>query len=286
MKQYLDILKEVYEDGVWKNNRTGIRSKSISGSMFKHDMSKGFPILTSKQVFMRVAMVELEGFIKGITSKSWFQDRNCHIWDDWCNPQKVPYANDEETKKKMKEEDDLGKIYGSVWNDFHDPKASFGCGRVNQLQNIIDTLKTNPEDRRMMCMAWNPLALDQQALPPCHFGFHVTVTDNKLNLFWFQRSVDIFLGLSFNIISYAMLLKLLAKETGFEEGVLVGHLDDVHIYENQIEQVELQLSRANDLYELPTCEINNFKSIYDWEYKDYTLVNYKHHPKILAPVAV
>lgn len=284
MKQYLDILKEVYEDGVWKNNRTGIRSKSISGAMFKHDMSKGFPILTSKQVFMRVAMVELEGFIKGITSKKWFQERNCHIWDDWCNPQKVPYANDEETKKKMKEEDDLGLIYGSMWSNFHDPR--YGGIGVNQFQNIIDTLKTNPDDRRMLCVAWNPLALEHQALPPCHYSWQVTVTNNKLNLFWNMRSNDIFLGLPFNIVSYAMLLKLLAKETGYEEGILTGFLADVHIYENQLEQVELQLSRANDLYALPTCEINNFKSIYDWEYKDYTLVDYKHHSKILAPVAV
>lgn len=285
MKQYLDILEEVYTEGEWKNNRTGIRTKSISGAMFKHDMKKGFPILTSKQVFMRVAMVELEGFIQGVTSKSWFQERNCHIWDEWCNPQKVPYANDEETKKKMKEEDDLGFVYGSQWRDFKDPEVHYKKGK-DQFKELVEGVKKNPEDRRLLCMAWNPLATEHQALPPCHFGFHVTITGNKLNLFWFQRSVDIFLGLPFNIISYAMLLKLIAKETGYEEGVLVGHLDDVHIYENQIEQVELQLSRRNELFELATCDINNFKSIYEWTHKDYTLHNYKHHEKILAPVAV
>lgn len=284
MKQYLDILREVYEDGVWKNNRTGIRTKSISGAMFKHDMSKGFPILTSKQVFMRVAMVELEGFIKGIVSKKWYQERNCHIWDDWCNPQKVPYGNDEETKRKMREEDDLGLIYSAQWNDFKDPNSD--KPGINQIEYIIKELKENPDSRRMLCTAWNPLALEHQALPPCHYSWQVTVTDNKLNLFWNMRSWDIFLGGSFNIASYAMLLKLLAKETGYEEGILTGFFSDVHIYANQIEQVKLQLSRSNDLYPLPTCEINNFKSIYDWEYKDYTLVDYKHHSKILAPVAV
>jgi thymidylate synthase len=177
MKQYLDILKEVYEDGVWKNNRTGIKTKSISGAMFKHDMSKGFPILTSKQVFMRVAMVELEGFIKGITSKKWFQERNCHIWDDWCNPQKVPYANDEETKKKMKEEDDLGLIYSAQWRDFHDPSASGYGERHDQLAYVINEIKTNPDSRRALCTAWNPLALDQQALPPCHYSWQVTIPE-------------------------------------------------------------------------------------------------------------
>lgn len=189
MKQYLDILKNILDNGTIKDNRTGIQTKSITGQMFEHDMSKGFPLLTTKFVSLKNVAVELEGFIKGITSKKWFQERKCHIWDDWCNPQVVPYGNDEATKAKMKAEDDLGVIYGSQWRDFQDPSSVdyvLGSG-VDQLLTIVNKLKTNPTDRRMICMAWNPLALDSQALPPCHYSWQVLSDGKTLDLLWSQR---------------------------------------------------------------------------------------------------
>jgi thymidylate synthase len=283
MKQYLDLVKEILEEGVLKGNRTGIDTLFIPSAYFKHDMSKGFPLLTTKFVSLKTVAVELEGFIQGVTSKSWFQERKCHIWDEWCNPQKVPYSNDEETKQKMKEEDDLGFVYGSQWRDFKDPEVHYKQGR-DQFKELIDTLKKNPFDRRMICMAWNPLALEHQALPPCHFGFHVVSDGKKVHLSWFQRSQDVGLGAGYNIASYALLLKLIAKEVGMEEGILTGHIDDAHIYSNHIEPLKTQLQREP----LPLCtvDIPNFSSIFSWTHKDLFINNYTHHGKISMPVAV
>ncbi len=290
MKEYLDIVKKILNEGVWKDNRTGVRTLAIAGAMFEHDMSKGFPLLTTKQMPTKIIKVELEGFIKGITDKRWYQKRGCHIWDEWCNPTKVPYGNDEETKKKMLEEPDLGSIYGFQWRHFGADyegldKSHEGKG-IDQLKKLVNTLKTNPNDRRMIVMAWNPSHLYQQALPPCHYGFQVTVINNKLNLMWNQRSVDTMLGLPFNIASYGLLLHLLAKETGFEEGKLIGFLGDVHIYENHIEGAKEQISREPK----PLCQIvtENFTSIFDWNHEQTNAVGYKdnHHPKIEFPIAV
>lgn len=282
MKSYLDLLRKIMNEGTIKETRTGIKTKSITGYMFEHNISDGFPLLTTKFVSLKNVAVELEGFIKGITSKKWFQDRGCHIWDDWCNPQVVPYSNDEETKKQMKEEDDLGKIYGSQWADFKDPDS--GLDGVNQLKNVINTLKTNPFDRRMLCVAWNPLALDYQALPPCHYSWQVLSDGKSLDLLWSQRSCDVPLGIPYNIASYALLLKLLAKEAGLKEGKLIGFLADAHIYLNQIDGVNEQLSR--EPLSLCDVDIKDFKSIYEWTYKDIEIKNYKHLDKISFPIAV
>jgi thymidylate synthase len=284
MKKLHDIADKILTNGSWKTNRTGVKTLSVVGEMFQHDMKDGFPIATTKQVAMKTAMVELEGFLNGVTSKKWYQDRGCHIWDEWCNPQKIPYSTDKETQEKMKNEDDLGRIYGAQWTAFGKSESFDG---INQVKRIVDTLKTNPEDRRMICTAWNPLELNQMALPPCHYSWHVVVTGEKLdtlNLTWNQRSVDFFLGSFFNIVSYAMLLKLLAKEANMKEGILTGFWSDLHIYENHLDQVETLLERTH--YDLPDCQIKNFTSIYDWTHKDYELIGYKHHPKITAPVAV
>lgn len=283
MKSYLEIIKKIIDNGSWKDNRTGIKTKSITGHMFEHDMSTGFPLLTTKFVSLKTVAIELEGFIKGITSKKWFQDRGCHIWDDWCNPQKVPYGNDEETKTKMKEEDDLGYIYGSQWRSFQDPESNDSFG-IDQFRTIITKLKTNPTDRRMICMAWNPMALDYQALPPCHYSWQVLSDGSKVDLLWNQRSVDSPLGLSFNIASYALLLKLIAKECNLQEGKLIGFLADVHIYENQLEGIEIQLDRTP----LPLCEVNipNNVSIFDWTHDNIEIKNYNHLGKIPFPLAV
>ena len=288
MQQYFEIVRQILTDGELKHNRTGVDAKSIPGFMFKHDMQTGFPLLTSKFVPFRLIASELEFFIKGITDKNWLQSRNNHIWDEWCSSDCVPYSHDEETRKKMFLENELGPIYGWQWRNFgaeyvayNKEKIGYGC---DQLKSLVNTLKTNPNDRRMLVMAWNPLDLHRMALPPCHYGFQVTVINNKLNLLWNQRSVDVALGLPFNIASYALLLHLLAKETGFQEGTLVGFLADVHVYVNHIKGLEEQLWRIPK--KLPTIKTDKFTSIFDWEYTDSIVSDYEHHPRIKFDVAI
>lgn len=282
MRSYLSIVREILNEGDYKENRTGVPTYSISGAMFEHDMANGFPLLTTKSVPFGLIASELEFFIKGITDKQWLQDRGNKIWDDWCWEKKVPYGHDKETRKRMSEERDLGPIYGFQWRHFDAEYGGYdqdysGQG-IDQLEQIIETLKTNPNDRRMIVTAWNPNQVDEMALPPCHYGFQVTVTDDRLNLMWNQRSVDTALGLPFNIASYGLLLHLLAKETGFEEGRLVGFLGDVHIYENHVEGLEEQISRVPK--ELPGIETADFTSIFDWEYEDSCVVEYDCHERI------
>ena len=288
MKAYLAIVQKILEEGVLKENRTGVDTLAIPGAMFEHNMQDGFPLLTTKSVPFRLVASELEFFIKGLTDKSWLQERNNHIWDGWCNPEKVPYGHDEATKKKMAEERDLGPIYGFQWRNFgaaydNYDKAPTGQG-VDQLKKIIAQLKKTPNDRRMIVMAWNPLDLKRMALPPCHYGFQVTVIDGKLNLLWNQRSVDVALGLPFNIASYALLLHLLAKETGLQEGKLVGFLADTHIYVNHMEGLKEQLTRKT--FPLPKISTEKFVSIFNWKYEDSQIEGYEHHPRIKFEVAV
>jgi len=282
MREYLSIVRNILVTGDYKENRTGVPTYSISGAMFEHAMSDGFPLLTTKSVSLRLVASELEFFIKGLTDKKWLQERNNRLWNEWCWQAKVPYGHDEETRKRMSEERDLGPIYGFQWRHFDAKYDGFdkdysGQG-IDQLENLIDTLKTNPNDRRMIVSAWNPNQVDEMALPPCHYGFQVTVTDDKLNLMWNQRSVDTALGLPFNIASYGLLLHLLAKETGFEEGYLVGFLGDTHIYENHVESLKKQLSRVPK--DLPSIETENFTSIFDWEYADSKVIGYENHGRI------
>jgi thymidylate synthase len=282
MRDYLSIVRNILVTGDYKENRTGVPTYSIAGAMFEHDMSDGFPLLTTKSVSLRLIASELEFFIKGLTDKNWLQERNNHLWDEWCWQLKVPYGHDKETQQKMFEERDLGPIYGFQWRHFDAEYDGFDKDYskqgIDQLENLIDTLKTNPNDRRMIVSAWNPNQVDEMALPPCHYGFQVTVTDDKLNLMWNQRSVDTALGLPFNIASYGLLLHLLAKETGFEEGHLVGFLGDTHIYENHVENLKKQLSRVPK--DLPSIETENFTSIFDWEYTDSKVVDYENHGQI------
>lgn len=537
MKSYLKIVRKIIEEGVLKGDRTGTGTKSYHGVMFEHDMSDGFPILTTKKVPFHLVASELEFFIKGITDKQWLQDRDNHIWDEWCSPDKVPYGHDEGTRKKMADQRCLGPLYGYQWRNFggsykpiphintnfdkhitvsdksddmigkvingkygiytvidfdkdnnhnkrykvkfhktgytkdglykqsiengtifdpyfpniqnvaclgeytryqngltdrqvdllknswrsmiqrcynnnHTSYESYGakdiyvddrwlifenylndiqkidnwdkklndwdnyqldkdlsgkfyyskdtciwttrqnnnnhtsqnyyfdvitpdghvyenivglskfCNEnglniktvlssiknnhkthggwkfirkdnittnnyregVDQLQNLITTLKTNPDDRRMYVSAWNPMDLGKMALPPCHLSFQVTVSDDKLNLSFYMRSCDVFLGLPFNIASYALLLHLLAKEVGYQEGRLCAFIGDTHIYNNHFDQVNTQLER--EPYQLPTIRTRNFTSIFDWEYTDTEVLGYKHHPGIKAPIAV
>ena len=290
MQAYLDIVKKVLEQGERKSNRTGTDTIATAGAIFEHDMNLGFPLLTTKKMPYKVIASELEFFIKGITDKQWLQDRNNHIWDEWAYPKKAPYGHDVEAQKRMKEERDLGPIYGFQWRHFNAPyydyKTIYDGQGVDQLKRIIETIKTNPDDRRMIVMAWNPLALNEMALPPCHYGFQVTVINGKLNLLWNQRSVDTMLGLPFNIASYATLLHLLAKETGLQEGKLVGFLSDVHIYTNHLDGAKEQLTRDPNLYPLPKIITENFTSIFDWQYTDTKIDGYQSYPRIELPIAV
>lgn len=290
MKAYLDIVKNVLENGEKVDTRTGVKAYTIAGAIFEHDMSKGFPLLTTKKTPFRLVSTELEFFINGITDKKWLQEKNNHIWDEWAKPQKAPYGHDDAAKKRMLEERDLGPIYGFQWRHFNAPYVNYdsnyeGQG-VDQLKKIIETLKTNPRDRRMIVSAWNPLQFDEMALPPCHYAFQVTVIDDKLNLLWNQRSVDTMLGLPFNIASYALLLHLLAKESGFKEGKLVGFLADVHIYENHLEGAREQLSRDVNKYPLASIETKNWKSIFDWKAEDTKIINYQSYDRIPFEIAI
>lgn len=281
MKQYLDIMKSILDNGTLKHNRTGIDTISYPCQFLRHDMREGFPLLTTKKVGLKTVCGELEMFIKGITSKKFLQERNVKIWNEWANPAKVPYGNDEATKIKMAAEDDLGKIYGYQWNNFND-------SGINQLKNVIHTLQTNPTDRRMLVSAWNPQQLDQMALPPCHFCFQLISDGEYIDLLWSQRSADWFLGVAFDLASYAMLLTLICKQVNMKPRYLAGSFADAHIYVNHLEQVKEQLSRTP--YELPTVKILNAEdpnwTIWDWKYTDFELENYTCHPAIKAPVAV
>jgi len=288
MKAYLDIIQKILDEGVVQHNRTGVDAVVIPGAMFQHDMQNGFPLLTTKKLSLNLVASELEFFIKGISDKKWLQERNNHIWDEWCTTEKVPYAHDEESKKKMFEERDLGPIYGWQWRHFGAKYEGYdknyeGKG-VDQLKRLVDDLKKTPNSRRMLVLAWNPMDRDKVVPPFCHYGFQVTVINNKLNLLWSQRSVDTALGLPFNIASYGLLLHLLAKETGLEEGRLVGFLGDTHIYTNHVEGLKEQIKR--EPYPLPQIKTNNFKSIFDWKYTDSQIINYNSHPKISFEIAV
>lgn len=277
-KQYLELLENVLKKGTVKKNRTGTSAITYIPTMVQHDMSEGFPLITTKKMGVKSISAELEFFIKGLTDKQWLKDRKCYIWNEWCNPSKVPpILTDAETKEFQLNENDLGKVYGYQWRNFNSED-------YDQLQVVIDTLKSDPDNRRMVCSAWNPLQFSEMALPPCHVMWGVQVLDGKLNLWWNQRSVDLFLGLPYNIASYAILLKLLAKEAGLGEGVLTGFLSDIHIYENHVDQVNEQLSRERR--ELPKLNITNFNGIFNWEYTDVELTDYNPHSSIKAPIAV
>jgi len=292
MKAYIDIIQKILDTGVRKANRTGVDALTIAGALFEHGMEEGFPLLTTKKVPFRLVASELEFFIRGITDKEWLKGQNNHIWDEWCSPDAVPYGNDEQTRAMMMSERELGPIYGWQWRNFGAQYASYSAhpgsapavNKCDQLQKVVDTLKTDPDNRRMIVSAWNPLDLPRMALPPCHYAFQVTVINGKLNLLWNQRSVDVALGLPFNIASYGCLLHLLAKESGLGEGRLIGFLGDVHIYINHIDAIRQQCSRSPGA--LPRIKTPTFTSIFDWHYGDTIIEGYNPHPAIKYEIAV
>jgi len=284
-KQYLDLLDNILKNGQFTPDRTGTGTISIPHAMLTHDMSEGFPLFTTKRIAWKTVKVELEGFIKGITDKHWYQERGCKIWDEWCNPMLIPWwmtqpGHEDERKEYQLNENRLGKIYGYQWRQFGQSQTQRG---KDQLQRVLDTLIKNPTDRRMLVSAWNPSELDEMALPPCHYAWQVTVLCGKLHLNWVQRSCDMFLGIPFNIASYGLLLEILAKYAGLQPGTLTGFLTNVHVYSNHVEQVKEQLSRTP--FDLPTLSMEP-TGVVDWTYENATLANYQHHPAIKAPVAV
>ena len=290
MKAYLDICEEILKGGSMVSNRTGVDALKINDVIFRHDMEDGFPLLTTKKTAYKPIRSELEFFIGGYTDKKWLQERGNHIWDEWCNPEKVPYGHYSEIRNAMLVERDLGPIYGFQWRHFGAEYRGFdvdytGEG-VDQLKRVVEGLKNleGTEDRRMLVNSWNPVDINSMALPPCHYNFRIDVTGKKLNLSWDQRSVDVPLGLPFNIASYATLLHLLAKEANLEEGKLTGHLGNTHIYLDQVDGIETQLSR--EPLTLPGIVTKDFTNIFDWNYMDTKLTDYKSHPEIKFPKAV
>ena len=262
MKQYLEILRDVMENGQDADNRTGIYARKVFGRQMRFDLSKGFPLVTTKKTFFRGIVHELIWLLSGNTNIKYLQDNNVHIWDEWAD-----------------ENGDLGPVYGHQWRNFN----SQG---YDQIRDIIERIKKNPQDRRIIVSAWNPAQIEQMALPPCHCFFQFDVTpDGKLNCMLYQRSCDMFLGVPFNIASYSLLTMMIAQVCGLKPGEFVHTLGNAHIYSNHFEQVKLQLTR--EPLPLPQVRINpDVKNIDDFKFEDFELVDYQSHPAIKGEVAV
>lgn len=281
MIQYLKIVDNVLKYGERKLNRTGVDTISVTGEMFTHDMRHGFPLLTIKKINLKRITAELEWMISGTQSKQFLHDRNNHTWDHWCNPQKVPYGHDAETKANMKAEMDLGRVYGVQWRGWRID----GTRHIDQLWRVIEILKKNPTDRRMIVTAWNPGELDEMALPPCHYSWQLVSDGEFVDLIWIQRSVDVPIGLPYDIALYGMLLELIAATVGMKARYLVGQLGDTHIYMNQIATVEQELMVRQPRI-LPWLELPRNANLFTWKYDEYELHNYNPRPAIKFEIAV
>ena len=296
-KQYQGILRKLIMYGQEKPDRTGTGTLSYFGEQIRHDMSKGFPLLTTKKMAVKTIMTELKWFLKGDTNIKYLVDNGCNIWngdaykryaDIECNPPHDHSLSQKEFVDKIKTDDEfakvwgeLGPIYGKQWRNWFGYDENINHIRVDQIEQLIKNIKENPNSRRLMVSAWNVGELDKMVLPPCHYGFQCYVNDGKLSLMWNQRSVDTFLGLPFNIASYGMLLLLLCEETGLKPGELIGSLGDVHLYKNHLEQAHEQIKR--DSFKLPTIDLSNV-NILEGEF-DYSIIDYESHPTIKAPLS-
>ena len=264
MKQYLDLMKHVLENGTEKEDRTGTGTRSVFGYQMRFDLQKGFPLVTTKKCHLKSIIHELLWFIAGDTNIKYLQDNGVKIWDEWAD-----------------ENGDLGPVYGEQWRSW---KTADGRA-IDQLSNVIEQIKTNPDSRRLLVVAFNPGLVDQMALPPCHSFFQFYVADGKLSCQLYQRSADIFLGVPFNIASYALLTMMIAQVTGLKPGDFVHTFGDAHLYSNHYEQAREQLSRTP--YKLPEMHLNpHVTNIFDFKFEDFELVGYEAHPHIKAPVAV
>lgn len=264
MKQYLELLDKIMTEGVDRGDRTGIGTRGIFGHQMRFDLSNGFPLLTTKKLHLKSIIYELLWFLKGDTNVKYLQENGVRIWNEWAAP-----------------DGELGPVYGSQWRSWPD----YNGGSIDQITEAIKTIKENPESRRIIVSAWNVAKLPEMALPPCHLLFQFYVANGRLSLMLYQRSADCFLGVPFNIASYALLLMMVAQVTGLKPGEFVHTLGDTHIYHNHFEQVRTQLARTPG--KLPTMHLNpEIKNIFDFKYEDFELRDYDAQPHIKATVAV
>lgn len=264
MKQYLELLDKIMTEGVDRGDRTGIGTRGIFGHQMRFDLSDGFPLLTTKKLHLKSIIYELLWFLKGDTNVKYLQENGVRIWNEWAAP-----------------DGELGPVYGSQWRSWPD----YNGGSIDQITEAIKTIKENPESRRIIVSAWNVAKLPEMALPPCHLLFQFYVANGRLSLMLYQRSADCFLGVPFNIASYALLLMMVAQVTGLKPGEFVHTLGDTHIYHNHFEQVRTQLARTPG--KLPTMHLNpEIKNIFDFKYEDFELRDYDAQPHIKATVAV
>jgi thymidylate synthase len=264
MKQYLDLMRHVRENGISKDDRTGTGTLSVFGHQMRIDLNAGFPLLTTKKLHLKSIIHELLWFLRGDTNVKYLQENGVRIWDEWAD-----------------EAGDLGPLYGAQWRSWPTPDG----GHVDQISRLIGQIRTNPDSRRMVVSAWNVADIDAMALPPCHCLFQFYVAQGKLSCQLYQRSADIFLGVPFNIASYALLTMMVAHVTGLGPGDFVHTFGDAHLYSNHLEQAQLQLQR--DCLPLPTMKLDSsVKSIFDFSYDSFELQNYRFHPPIPAPIAV
>ena len=264
MKQYLDLLRRIKEEGTIKTDRTGTGTKSVFGHQMRFNLADGFPLVTTKKCHLKSIIYELLWFLKGETNIKYLQENGVRIWNEWAD-----------------ENGDLGHVYGYQWRSWPDYKG----GHIDQISQVIEQIKNNPDSRRLLVSAWNVAEVDEMALPPCHLLFQFYVADGKLSLQLYQRSADCFLGVPFNIASYSLLLLMVAQVCGLEPGEFVHTTGDTHLYLNHMEQTDLQLTR--EPRPLPQMRLNpEVKNIFDFKYEDFELLNYDPHPHIKGIVAV
>ena len=264
MQQYLDLLSRILNEGVHKGDRTGTGTLSVFGNQMRFDLRDGFPLLTTKKLHLKSIIYELLWFLRGDTNIHYLQEHGVRIWNEWAD-----------------EHGELGPVYGHQWRSWPDYKG----GTIDQITNVLEQIKHNPNSRRMLVTAWNPAEVDEMALPPCHCFFQFYVADGRLSLQLYQRSADTFLGVPFNIASYALLLQMMAQVTGLEAGEFIHTTGDTHLYNNHLEQAKLQLTRTPR--PLPKMKINpDVKDLFAFKYEDFELVDYNPYPHISAEVAV
>ena len=264
MHPYLQLMRHVRNEGVEKSDRTGTGTRSIFGYQMRFDLTRGFPLVTTKKVYLRAIIHELLWFLKGDTNVEALQEVGVSIWDEWADAH-----------------GDLGPIYGKQWRSWSDNSGS----TIDQMARLVDELKKNPDSRRLVISAWNVAEIDKMALPPCHCLFQFYVANGALSCQLYQRSADVFLGVPFNIASYALLTQMIAQVVGLQVGEFIHTFGDAHLYLNHLEQADIQLARTPFI--LPTMVINpEVKSIFDFCYEDFQLQNYQSHPRIIAPIAV
>ena len=260
---YEDLLRHVLDTGTPKADRTGTGTRSVFGHQLRYDLSAGLPLITSKRVHLKSIVYELLWFLRGDSNVTWLREHGVTIWDEWADP-----------------DGDLGPVYGAQWRSWPTPDGT----HIDQISRILHTLRTDPDSRRMMVSAWNVADLDKMALAPCHALFQFYVADGRLSCQLYQRSADLFLGVPFNIASYALLTHMVAQQAEFEPGEFIWTGGDCHIYDNHVDQVREQLTRAP--YPFPRLQLHRAPSLFDYTYDDVEVVDYQHHPAIKAPVAV